>query len=250
MARAALALVLVLAAQPAPAQEAALRLEALAERIAKLHAQLGQNVLAARARRALPEAMRDFDSALRAATAAAPNVEARENYALLVLQWHDYRAWAQKPATRDNAKRLADRVEEVAWTCAKGARMAVAPGRASGGDRATLAMHAATLSQRVARLHLLRHWGLRGASIDAPLAEAARGLRSTLEQLRQSASNTPATTDELQVALDQLGFLDQAVSELADGHGTLRQMEFIAKAGDNILESMQRVARLYEGGVS
>ena len=49
------------------------------------------------------------------------------------------------------------------------------------------------------------------------------------------------------MAEGQLGFLLQAAQDLEGGRGSLRQMEFIAKAGDNIFESMERVVRLYEG---
>jgi len=109
------------------------------------------------------------------------------------------------------------------------------------------AAHAATLSQRVARLHLLRRWGVRDASIDAQLARSSEALAATMEKLRKAPANTPEVDTELQVASDQLGFLLQAVKELEGGRGSVRQMEFVAKAGDNILDSMQRVARLYEG---
>jgi len=127
-ARAAL-IAAALAAAAAQAQEPALRLESLAERIAKLHAQVGQGVLAERSKRALPEAVREFDGALKSASARATTAEARESYLLLRLLWQDLRPWTLKPPTRDNAKRISDRVEEVTWVAAKGARMTVNPGR-------------------------------------------------------------------------------------------------------------------------
>lgn len=247
LARACAAAFVALAAMAAGAQEPAMRLEGLAERIAKCQAQLGQGVLADRTRRALPEVVREFDTALRAVSARGGSPEVRDNYLLLGLLWQDYRAWALRPATRDNAKRLADRVEEVAWIAAKGARMVTEPGRRGTGRLALDAAHAATLSQRVARLHLLRRWGLRDASIERQLAASSTDLRATLEKLRAAAANTPEIDTELQVAEGQLGFLLQAAQELEGGRGSVRQMEFIAKAGDNIFESMERAVRLYEG---
>ncbi|HUP98606.1 MAG TPA: hypothetical protein VM073_11720 [Usitatibacter sp.] len=236
-----------LAIPTAAAQEPAMRLEALSERIAKLQAQLGQGVLADRSKRAMPEAVRDFEAALKAATTRASTPEARENYLLLKLLWHDYRAWALKPPTRDNAKRLADRAEEVGWIASKGARMLHEGGRRGTGRLALDASHAGTLAQRVARLHLLRRWGLRDDALGNALAVASADLRATLEKLRQAPHNTPEIDTELQVAEGQMGFLLQAARELEGGRGSLRQMEFIAKAGDHILESMERAVRLYEG---
>ena len=114
MRRAAQLLLLgALAATPAAAADgareahratAAVQLTALAERIAKLHAQIAQGVLAERSRRAMTEALRGFESNLREVAAASPTPEIRDNYVLLALLWPEYREWARKPATRDNAR--------------------------------------------------------------------------------------------------------------------------------------------------
>ena len=247
LAAAGLAALLLAAPAGAFAQEPGLRLEALAERIAKLQAQVGQGVLAERSRRALPEAVRDFEASLRTASARAATPEARESYLLLKLLWQDFRPWATKPATRDNAKRLADRVEEVAWVAAKGARLTVEPGRKGTALLALDAAHAATLAQRVARLHLLRRWGLRDEASARTAVDAGAELQAALEKLRRSAHNTPEVDTELQVAEGQWQFLAQAAHELEAGRGGAKEMEFIAKASDHILESMERAARLYEG---
>lgn len=245
-ARAALA-ALITCAATAWAQEPALRLEPLAERIAKLQAQIGQNVLAERSKRALPEAVREFDASLKSAAARATTADARDNYLLLRLLWQDLRPWTLKPATRDNAKRISDRVEEVAWVASKGVRMTIDPARKAGVGLAADATLVGTLAQRVARLHLLRHWGLRETSLKTTLDKGNEELRATLERLRKSPKNTPELETELEVATGQLQFLLQAAQELEGGRGSVRQMEFIAKSGDHILESMERAARLYEG---
>ena len=64
-----------------------MRLEMLAERIAKLHAQVGQGVLVERSRKALPEALREFEVALREVKARPAGPEVRDNYVLLGLLW-------------------------------------------------------------------------------------------------------------------------------------------------------------------
>ena len=239
---------LACAAGMAHAQDATMRLEALTERIAKLHAQVGQGVLAERSRRALPEAVREFDEALREARARPSGPELRDTYVLLALLWTDYRAWALKPATRDNARKLAERAEEVAWIAAKGARLAQEGGRKGTGRLALEAAHAATLSQRLARLYLMRRWDVKPESSEraAPAVEAE--LVRTLEKLRTAPLNTPEIETELQAAQGQLGFLLQAGRELGGRQPDARSLEFAAKSADHLLEAMQRVVRLYEGG--
>jgi hypothetical protein len=245
--RAGLAAALLGAAMAAVAQEPAMRLEALSERIAKLHAQLGQGVLVERSRRALPEAVREFDAALREVKARASGPEVRDTYVMLGLLWTEYRAWALKPATRDNAKKLAERAEEVAWVAAKGARLVHGSGRKGTGLLALDAAHAATLSQRLARLYLLRRWDVKPGSAEraAPAVEA--DLQRTLEKLRSAPYNTPEIDTELQAAQGQLGFLLQAGRALDARRPDMRTLEFAAKSADHLLESMQRVVRLYEG---
>ena len=208
-----------------------MRLEMLAERIAKLHAQVGQGVLVERSRRALPEAVRDFETALREVRSRPAGPEIRDNYVLLALLWTDYRAWALKPATRDNARKLAERAEEVAWVAAKGARLSHDAGRTGTGLLALEAAHAATLSQRLARLYLLRRWDVKPETSE-----------------RAAPANTPAIETELQAAQGQLAFLLQAGRELDTRKAEARTLEFAAKSADHLLESMQRVVRLYEGG--
>lgn len=229
------------------AQDPAMRLEGLSERIAKLHAQLGQNVLAERSRRALPESLRDFETALREVQARPGGAEVRDNYLLLGLLFTEYRAWALKPATRDNAKKLAERAEEVAWIAAKGARLVHGSGRKGTGALALEAAHAATLSQRLARLYLLRRWDVKPESAERAVPAVEKALQATLEKLRSAGANTPGIDTELQAAQGQLAFLLQAGRELDTRRADMRTLEFAAKSADHLFEAMERVVRLYEG---
>ena len=224
-----------------------MRLEMLAERIAKLHAQVGQGVLADRSRRALGQAVQDFESGLRDVKARSTGAEIRDNYVLLGLLWTEYRAWATKPATRDNAKKLAERAEEVAWIAAKGARLVHEPGRKGTGRLALEAAHAGMLSQRLARLYLTRRWGVKQETAGREIPEATADLQRTLDKLRASPHNTPAIQTELQAAEGQLGFLLQGGRELGGRRAGAQAPEFVAKSADHFLESMERLVRLYEG---
>jgi hypothetical protein len=228
-------------------ESAAMRLPALAERIAKLHAQIGQGVLAQRSRRALTEAVREFDAQLRVTLAGAPSPEARENYVLLGLLWPEFRDWAQRAPTRESARKLRERTEEVVWVAEKGARLLHEHSRAAASGAAVRAAQAAMLSQRIPKLYLWRRWDIRDDALARELREARENLRRAVESLRGAAENTPEIEAELQVADNQMRFMADASQELDSSQPGPRQIEFIAKTGDHILESMQRLARLYEG---
>jgi hypothetical protein len=242
-----LAALALAAALPAAAFDSTLRLEMLAERIAKLHAQVGQGVLAERGRRALPEALREFDAGLKDAKARATGAEVRDTYVLLGLLWAEYRAFASRTPTRDNAKKLGERAEEVAWVAGKGARLMHEAGRRGTARLALDAVHAATLSQRLSRHYLMQRWGVRQETSGREIPAVAADLQRTLEKLRGASQNTPEILTELQAAEGQLGFLLQGGRELEGKRANARALEFIAKSADHLLDSMERVARLYEG---
>jgi hypothetical protein len=239
---------LLLGSTPARAAEEgagtvhAMRLAAIAERIAKVHVQAASGVLVERARRALGEALRDFDATLRAAAAPPASAEVRDNYLLLGLLWREYRGWAVRPATRETARKVSDRAEEVAWIAAKATRLQLAG--ASGG-LTFAASQACALSQRVPRLHLMRRWDPRNADLARELAVASEELAGILERLAAAEQNTPEIEAHLQLARTQHEFLVSAAGEMHRPGASARHAENIAKTGDHILDSMERALRLY-----
>ena len=72
-----------------------------------------------------------------------------------------------------------------------------------------------------------------------------KNLRRLIGALRTSPVPTPEIEAELANAESQSRFLDDAVRDLGTAASRSRAMEFAAKAGDNITESMERAARLY-----
>ncbi|HUQ27367.1 MAG TPA: hypothetical protein VM051_02180 [Usitatibacter sp.] len=229
------------AASAARDAEAFLRLAPAIERIARLHAQSGQAVMAQRSRRALADATRDFDSTLRAAQGAASGAEARENYALLALLWHDYRDWLQRPPSRETARRLRDRTEELAWVASKGVRLVndAAPGRVSAS--ALRASQAAAASQRIGKAYLWRRWDIRDDGLDRELRESRESLPRALETIARTPGVPPDIITHVESAQTQWRFLSDASAQLDAAPTNARALEFACKAADHIFESMQRL---------
>jgi hypothetical protein len=237
-------------ARSPPADEfrltAAMRLSTLTERIAKLHAQVGQGILPERSRKALHETILDFDATLRSVSAHASTAESRDNYALLALLWQDCRDWATRTPTRESARKLRPRAEEMVWVASKGAKMLQGEGRSPVSASAVRAEGAAMLAQRTAKLHLWSRWEIHDESLARELRESEENLRRALDFLRAAPGNMPAIADELQAAEIQMRFMEDAARALKAHDTTARHIEFIAKTGDHIQESMERVALLYE----
>ncbi|MGZ5040570.1 MAG: hypothetical protein ACXWBQ_07475 [Usitatibacter sp.] len=225
----------------------AMRLATLAERVAKLHAQVGQGILPERSRKSLQQALQEFDATLRTVAPYASTPASRENYAVLALLWQDYREWAVRTPSRETARKLRPRSEEVVWIASKGVKMLQEEGRLAPNGGAMRAQGAATLAQRVAKLHLWARWDIRDAPLARELRESSVNLRRAVEALRASPQPSAAIGDELQAAEIQLRFMEDTERALAAGEAPARHIEFIAKTGDHIQESMERVARLYDG---
>ncbi len=245
-AAAAVLLVASLAVHAAPAAQARRadafpRLAPAVERIARLHAQSGQGVLVPRSRRALADAIRDFDAMLRAAPATAPGVEARENYVLLAMLWHDYREWAQRPPSRETARKLRERTEEVAWIASKGVRLANESARGTVGASALRASQAALASQRIAKAYLWRRWDIRDEGIDRELRDSRESLPRSLEAIASTPGLPAEALAHVESAQTQWRFLSDAAAQLDAAPANARALEFACKAADHILEAMERV---------
>jgi hypothetical protein len=233
---------------PAPEEfrlTSAMRLVTLTERIAKLHAQAGQGILAERSRKALNEAIRDFDATLRSVAGHASTVESRDNYALLALVWQDCREWATRAPTRESARKLKPRTEEMVWVASKGVKMLQGEGRALANASAVRAEGAAALAQRIAKLYLWSRWDISDEVLARELRESEDNLRRALDFLRAAPDN-PAIAGELQAADIQLRFMEDAARSLKARDTSGRHIEFIAKTGDHIQESLERLAQLYD----
>jgi len=218
-----------------------LRLAPAIERIARLHAQAGQDVMGVKSRRALAEAMRDFDSARRVAVAAAPGQEARDEYVLLALLWQDYLEWLQRAPSRETGRRLRDSTEEMAWVASKGVRLVSEASRGGVPSLALRASQAALASQRIAKVYLWRRWDIRDDALERELREARENLPRALQAIAATPYPDPELAAQVQSALTQWGFLSDAIAQLDKAPADKRALEFACKAADHIYEAMVRV---------
>lgn len=229
---------------------AASRQPMLAERAARLHAQVARAILVQRGQRALGVTLAEFDAGVKELLAAAPSAEVRENYRMLQLLWQDYRPHVARVPGGDTPEKLGERSEEVVWIAAKGARLlqdAATDGRTA---RVRLAGEARFQSQRIARIHFFIAWIGRSPRRDTELATATGEFRRALDALMAAPADGSGVAAELQLAENQSGFLAQAGRDLQSARNPAAGLEAVAKTCDNILEVMDRVALLYEGAAA
>lgn len=233
--------------EPGAAVNAAARLPMLVERVTKAYALRQQQTLEIRARRQMQDAIREFEKTLRDLQAGAPAGEIEDNYQLLAQLWGEFRDLTSTPATAQSMAKLAEQNEEVVWIATKGAQLVAENARSKRSTLIATSGDARVLTQRLAKLYLLRAAGLRNKVIEADLKAANDQLRADLNTLQAAPENTPQIRQELALAETQMLFLKGTVDELNRNQTSMERLEHVAKACDNILEVMDRVTRLYEG---
>ena len=207
-----------------------------AERLARLHAQVSQDVLTSRSRRGMAECLRELESGARQALARAPEADIREALQLYLLVLADARALTLRPSTREQSRKVLDRAEELAWAAESAARGLQSNSLTAALPAPSAVAQAALLSQRLARERLFERWEPRtGADPGATRTALEREMR----ELHASLASDPEAVTELQLADNQLQFLH----ELPKGRLATREAETAAKAADQVLESLTRLSR-------
>jgi hypothetical protein len=201
----------------------------LAERMTKMHAQIGRDVLCSAAGARSRRRATAFERSFKEASAAATAPEARDNYRLLRALWDEFRPAAEHAPSPEGARKLAERTEEVAWIAAKGARMLHEHARSTSGELVLSAGAARAAGQRLGKLHFLQGWALaRGAAArDVKLAEGEIFL--AIAKLRSAREGDEDLLAALAMAETQLALLRQSAERLDKGREPALQLEHIAK---------------------
>ena len=219
----------------------------LVERITKSYTLISQHVLETRSQRQLDESIAEFEHTLKELQAMAPTPEIRENYELLAQLWDEYRSITKQAANLEKNKQLAEQNEEVVWIATKGATLMAQHAKSMRGDLVATAGEVRVLTQRIAKLYLFRSGGIRSQVIDEDLKKAELQYRADMEKLLKAPQNTDQIKSELSLAETQYIFLKQSIDRLNRNQTSRTELEYVAKACDNILEVMDRVTKLYEG---
>ena len=225
----------------------AIRQPMLVERITKSYTLIAQKVLESRSQRQLEESVAEFEKALKDLKFMAPTADIKDNYQLLEQLWDEYKSLARQAANPEKNKLLAEQNEEVVWISQKGANLLTDYTKSTRSELISTAGDIRVLTQRIAKLYLFRSSGIRSQVIDEDLKKAEEQYRLDMERLLRATQNTEQIKSELALAETQYLFLKQGIDRLNQNKTSKTELEYVAKACDNILEVMDRVAKLYEG---
>jgi Type IV pili methyl-accepting chemotaxis transducer N-term len=235
-----------LAAAPHPGArliDVAGRQRMLTQRIVKTYCQLGLGVLPEASAQQRDEALRQFDLQLALLKTQAPDARSRRALERVQSLWGPFRRAADAPASADGARALAALSEPLLDATHQ---VVLALQDSAGGARAmlvNLAGRQRMLSQRLAKLYMLRVWGLQPSDQAQQTQAAAQEFAATLATLRSAAENTTTLTIELEEVEKQWAWFTLALQQDAETTYAL----VVADASESILQSMDLVTALYAG---
>lgn len=215
----------------------------LSQRIVKLFCQLGMGINTEQSRSQLQEAITLFDRQLAELKGNQASPALRTSLAQLDAVWQNTRKVALGPVNTSGARSLNQQAEAL-LSAAQQVTMDFqeAYGQAQG-RLVNLAGRQRMLSQRLAKLFLLKSWGAGGSENDAALQAARAEFAQALSSLERAPENNRPIRQELELIRQQWVFFDNALTQAsADLHAPTT----IATASDRILQALDTVVGRYE----
>ncbi|MDK2125552.1 hypothetical protein [Parachitinimonas caeni] len=217
----------------------------LAERMGKAYALLALGLTDTDPKRQLEESRERFDSQLKMLQQLNSGGEVKDNYGLLGQLWGDYKTLVSAPPSKEGGGKLAELNEEVVWIAQKGSQLMLQQPGVSTGQASRAAQDLATLSQRLARVYLLKSWGLGQAFLAKDLTAAKDECRALLMRLRNSPHNTPSITAQIDLLATQWTFFEQAINELARANNDRNLIRNVATTSERMYEVASALATQY-----
>lgn len=215
----------------------------LSQRIAKAYAQIGLGVMPELASVQLKEGIARFEENLATLKTAVPGVpRATDDHRQLSQLWGEFREAASRAPSRETVYDLASRSIAVLEAAD---RLTQSLEWASGDKRSelvNLSGRARMLSQRLGKAYILYSWGGGDAAAATEIEKVSKELSDRIELLGARVENTPEIRLEIEEIALQWEWLKTAMS--AEGAVSYRLV--VVEAADSILESTDRLTRLYE----
>lgn len=215
----------------------------LSQRIVKFYVQIGRGLVPADSRAGLADCIRLFDNQLSELKSNSKTPAVATSLSEMERAWGAARKLALLPPSQANASQLnllCDSVLAAAQQTTLDFQEALG---LSQGKLVNLAGRQRMLSQRLAKLYLLKGWGLGGVDTDKVIASARNEFTAALATLEKAPENNRAIRQELELARQQWFFFDQALNQPATD---VTASTNVATASDRILQSLDQVVTQYE----
>jgi len=227
----------------------------LSQRIVKFYCQIGQNVRLDKSQQQLQESIELFDSQLQEIKQFSPTQGTRSAVAKMDAAWGPFKAIAAKTPTKENARKLIGMSEQLLKAAHETTVQLQDYAGTPTGRLVNISGHQRMLSQRVAKLYMLKRWGLATPEMASELWQARNEFNGAMLELAAAPENTPKIKQELGLAKMQWDYLENALSQenedSVNAVNAVMGVNFafslnVATTSERILDGMDKVTSLYE----
>lgn len=214
----------------------------LSQRIVLAYCKVGLGIMPADAQRQLDSAVERFDRQLAELKSYTPTPEIREALETVERVWGPFKATAGQPVTRDGARRLWNWDEDLLYASHKVVRLLQDLSDRQSARLVNIAGRQRMLSQRMAKLYMLREWGFSTLTLQDDLEGARNEFDGALRTLQDAPENTP----EIGKALDGVALQWTWFRNALDLVGEQPYRLVVADSSQSILARMDEVTGMYE----
>ena len=221
----------------------------LSQRMAKAYAQLGLGVLPERSMKILESSKVLFELQLAELLEFSPSPDIKALYQELDASWRGYREVLLTAPHNEAGLEIYRSSEAVLKIAHRATAELEKLSGKSAGKLVNISGRQRMLSQRTAKLYMLREWKIPQAT-DQELKTARDEFKQALALLKAAPESTPEVKSHLALAETQWLFFDRAL----DSKGQSGQEEDISRrnvatTSERLLEIFESVTDLYEKGV-
>jgi hypothetical protein len=213
----------------------------LTQRIVKAYCQVGLDVAPDVSRAQLAAAMDRFGRQLADLTHRAPTADARRAATRIGHAWGPFKRDALGPVSRATARRLIAQSESLLVAANDLVRLLQDAAATSQARLVNTAGRQRMLSQRLAKLYMVRAWKIEIPGLREDMDAAAAEFDGALAALRSAPENAPSIAAELGAVAMQWEWFRNAL----DLEGAASSPYVVADASESILSSMELITAKY-----
>jgi len=214
----------------------------LTQRMLKSYSMMGIDVQRETAEQQLRFAIRLFERQLQELQVFAPTPEIEASLQKVSKLWQPFRQQLQPPISNERAKAMLGLNDDLLRAAHRVVLQLEDVSASSYGRLVNISGRQRMLSQRLAKLYMLRVWGVDTAEVRSASMQAKNEFRGALDELIGASENTPMINQELDKANTQWDLFKHALERDGDNYVPL----IVAMTSENLLKTMDRITGMYE----